>query len=901
MDLFFDKLRAFRARLRYYLFRAQYDREMDEEMRFHLDLRAAEHKHDGLAPNDARDAALRRFGNRTRIQERRRAAAGSVTLETMGQDLRYVVRALARSPGFSGMVVLTLALGIGANAAMFGIIDRLLLRGPEHVVDADRVVRLYATQREDDAERVESVVGYVAFAGLRDNTRAFERLAAYAWTEETVGRGLDAERIKVGRASWDFFPLLGVRPVLGRFFGPDEDKPPRGADVVVLEEGYWERMFGGDRGVIGRTIDLGGATFTIIGVAPRGFTGAEFERRDAWVPISVTRWGPGPNWPTAWDVQWLQVIGRLKPSVGRAEANADATAAHARAYDGPPNNSMRTATFSVAPLHYNRAGRESTEAAVARWLVAVAAIVLVIACANVANLFLARALRRRREVAVRLALGISRGRLIRLLLLESLALGIVGGAAGLAIATAGGRYVRGALLPNVQWTSSPVDARVLAITALAALVTGIVIGLLPAIQATRPDVAGALKAGARDGGQRMRLRSALTIMQAALSVVLLVGAGLFVRSLRNVRGLDLGIQPDRVLIVSLSWPRVADISPEAGQRERTRRAAVWDHALERVRELPGVDRAAVVVGTPFQSGFSPGVRVAGRDSIPKLAGGGPFVTAVSSDYFATAGTRLLNGRVITATDRADGERVAVINETMARTLWPTGTAIGQCLVFSDTLPCSRIVGIVQNARRFQLREPPAMQVYIPLGQERALGFGGSQLLVRPARDAGALTQAIRREVLALDPGVRYVAMRTMQDVIDPQVRPWKLGATMFSVFGVLALAVAAVGLYSVIAYLVSQRTRELGVRIALGAQSTAIARLILGYGLGTASLGLAMGIGLALLAGRWVEPLLFDATPRDPIIFTTVVAVLLVVATVASLVPAWRAARVDPIEALRAE
>ena len=902
MDLLFDKLRAFHARLRFYLFRARFDREMDDEMRFHLDLKAAEHEHAGLAPGDARDAAVRRFGNRTALQERRRTVAGSLTLETAGQDLRYVVRTLTRSPGFAGMVILTLGLGIGANGAMFGIIDRLLLRGPTHVVDADRVVRFYATQREENGrESTESILGYVAFAGLRDNARAFERVAAYARTEETVGRGLDAERIKVGRASWELFPLLGVRPMLGRFFGPDEDKPPRGADVVVLEEGYWERAFGADRGVIGRLMSIGGVEYTIIGVAPRGFTGAEFERRDAWVPISVTRWGPGPDWPTTWDAQWLQVVGRLKPGVDRADAGADATAAHALAYNGPPNDGMRTATFSVAPLHYNRNGKESTEAAVARWLLAVAAIVLLIACANVANLFLARAMRRRREIAVRLALGISRRRLVRLLLLESAVLGVAGGAAGVAAAAIGGRYVRTVLLPNVEWTSSPVDARVLVITAVTALVTGIFTGLLPALHATRSDVAGALRAGVRGGSQRTRLRDILTVVQASLSVVLLVGAGLFVRSLLEVRGLHLGVQPDRVLIVSLSWPRRAEASPDEAQRERARRAAVLDRSLERLREVPGVERAAIAVGTPFQSGFSANVRVVGGDSVPKLEGGGPFISAVSGDYFATVGTRVLDGRAITTADREGDERVAVVNETMARTLWPAGNAIGQCLVLADSLPCARVVGVVEDARRFRLRESAAMQLYIPLGHERALGFGGSQLLVRPFGNARAVVPTIRRELIAVDGSVQYVVTRTMQEVLDPQVQPWKLGATMFSVFGFLALIVASVGLYSVIAYLVSQRTRELGVRIALGAQSAAIVRLIVGHGLATTSAGLAIGIGLAVVAGRWAEPLLFDTSPRDPVVFAGVIVTLLVVAGLASLVPAWRATRVDPIEALRTE
>jgi len=894
-------LRGLWLRARYYLFRERFDREMEEEMRFHLELRAAEHRHAGLTDQDAYDAARRRFGNRTALEEFRRTALGIPSLETLGQDIRYVLRAIRHSPGFSAMVVATLGIAIGANAAMFGIIDRLMLRGPAHVVDPDRVVRLYATERNGNEESTESIVGYVTYAHLRANARDVEDLAVYASTDATVGVGAEAQRVHLGRVSWNFFPLLGVRPLVGRFFGADEDHPPLGENVVVIDEGYWRRSFGGDTRVVGRTMVIDRMTYTIVGVAPQGFTGAELERRDGWVPISLPYWGPGPDWPTTWNASWLQVVARLRPGVTFEQANVDATAAHRRAYDGPADHSMRTASFSVAPLRFNRVGKAQTVTRVSRWLVAVATIMLLIACANVTNLFLARAARRRREVAVRLALGIGRARLIRLLMTESVVLGLLGGGAGLVVAVAGGRFVRGVLLPNVAWTDATVDLRVLLVTALAACLTGVVVGLVPALHGTRLDLSAALKSGAREGGaQRNRMRSMLTVTQAALSVMLLIGAGLFLSSLRRVYGLRLGIEPAKVLTVSFDWPSLATLSADAKDLERQRRNVVYEEALGRVRALRGVEHAAVVVGTPFQSSMSISLRVPGRDTLPQLPGGGPYVRAISDDYFATAGTRLLRGRAFTRGDITGAERVAIVNETMAQALWPNGDPIGACLLM-DTMPCARVVGVVEDARRFALREPPAMQYYIPLGEERVLGFGGRKMFVRPRGDVASLRESLRAELVRLDPGIGFVTIELLQDSLDPQIRPWRLGATMFGVFGGLALLVAAIGLYSVIAYLVTQRTHELGVRIALGAQGRDIVRLVVRHGVGLSVVGIAIGGLLALNTGRWIEPLLFDTSPRSPAVYLLVTAVLLVVAVAASVVPASRAARVDPLEALKSE
>jgi predicted permease len=360
------------------------------------------------------------------------------------------------------------------------------------------------------------------------------------------------------------------------------------------------------------------------------------------------------------------------------------------------------------------------------------------------------------------------------------------------------------------------------------------------------------------------------------------------------------VEPDRIMTVSFDWPTLGDLPESVKAQERLRRNLFYDEALTRVRLLPGVDRAAVVVGTAFQSSFGVDLRVPGLDSVPKLRGDGPYALAVSDDYFATAGTRLVRGRVFTKADIASAARVTIVNETTARVLWPNRDPIGACLMI-DTLPCAAVVGVVEDVHRFNLKEEAAMQCYVPLGEERALGFGGRQMFIRPRGDLATLQATLRAEMLRMNPGLSFVRMQLLQDSIDPKIRPWKLGATMFGVFGALALLVAAIGLYSVISYIVAQRTHELGVRIALGARTREIASLVLRYGLGLAFVGVALGTILALNAGRWIEPLLFDTSPRDPVIFGGVAAVLLAVAVLACALPAWRASRVDPIEALRTE
>jgi predicted permease len=887
-------------------------RNVDDEIRAHLAMRTEQLMREGYAPDAAREEAARRFGpldqGRLELQahahHRERTMQFREWSDAVGQDIRYAARGLRREPLFTAFVVATLALGIGANAAMFGVVDRLLLRGPEHIVDASRVMRVYLHKRvPGQGDFTTDGFGYVMYDMLKHDAHAFDGVAAYVATPDgrvMLGQGTDAQLITWGQASADLFPTLGVKPALGRFFTTREDSTAGAERVAVIGYGLWRRTYGGDPAVLGKTILLRSIPYTIVGVAPNGFTGPQLSHVDAWVPVSLHVSMLTDDWTRTWDAQWLDVIVRLKPGVTVEGAALDATAAYRHAFNGDDKTDAGADIF-VAPLNYNADGKESTEASVSRWLVGVAFIVLLIACSNVVNLLLARAVRRRREVAVRLALGAGRRRLIQLLLTESLMLAALGGVAGLAIAWAAGQLMRTVLLTDVEWSSSPVDGRVLAVSAIIALGVGVIVGLVPALRSGRSDLTSALKSGVREGGgQGTRLRATLTVAQAALSVVLLAGAGLFVRSLSNIRALDLGIQPDRMLIVSPRWPAIATADTAAQSAERARRERILVEAMDRIRLMPRVEHATLSIGLPFQSSYSSTIRVTGFDTIPTLAGGPPQISAVGSDYFATVGTRVLRGRTFTSADRPESEPVAVVSDLMGKSLWPGRDPIGECIFIGRTRStCLRIVGVVADVHRSRLKEAPGTHYYIPKGQEH--GFSGTALIVRPRADAASVVPDIRKLMLDMDPTIQYVSETTLQDQVDPQIRPWRLGATIFGLMGVLALLVAAVGLYSVMSYLVAQRTHELGVRIALGAQSGDLVSLVFRGSVGMATAGIAIGVALSLAAGRFIEPLLFDASPRDAGVLGGVSLLMLGVAALASVLPALRAKGTDSMEALRTE
>ena len=882
--------------------------DVEEEIALHIDLRAEQLRARGTGPDEARLEALRRFGTldlalpamaQTAYRRDRRMGIRE-WLEATAQDTRYALRGLRREPLFTGFAVATLALGIGANAAVYGVVDRLLIRGPEHLNDPDRIVRITATITDERRGEVTfGSFGWVMYDNLRRHATAFDGVAAYDRGSTTLGRGRTARVIESGYATADFFTVLGVRPALGRFYQADEDDPVSPARVVVIGDALWRGQFGGDRSIVGREIELGDGQYTVVGVAPKGFTGVNLRRVDVWIPMSISSRNVTSDWTRSWNASWLQLVGRVKQGVTPAAAGAEATRAHRASYDGLPSRNLAQARIGLVPLHFTGEGTEASETAVSRWLLGVTVVVLLIACTNVSNLLLARAVRRRGEVGVRLALGAARARLARLFLTESVLLAAFGGVMALLVAAGISTMVRQFLLSDIEWPASPVSARVLGVCLFVSLVVGLAVGLAPAAHAARGSLMSAIQRG-HPSGRRLGFGAWPTVLQAGLTASLLIGAGLFTLSLHRSRTAHLGFESERVLVGQIYWIDEDQSDSAAQAVARAERAQAWQRALERVRVMPGIERAALGVGSPFGSSFSIRLFVPGWDSIPRLPTGGPYISAVTSDYFATVGTRLMRGRVFRETEREGTDRVAVVNETMARTLWPDRDAIGQCIRMWEVHgPCSRVVGIVEDARRYELREEPTMQYYIPLGQER--GFGGTSLFARPQSTPRSVADALKHTIETNDALIERAVAWPMREAIDPILRPWRLGATIFGLGGLLALLVAALGLYSVMSYSVAQRSHELGVRIALGASSRRIVALVMRQSLVLAAAGLAGGILVAVWSGRWVEGLLFETTVREPSVIGLTIAVLVATAVAASLLPALRARSVDPMRALRSD
>lgn len=881
-------------------------RDVGTEVSLHLELRVEQLVQRGLTEHEARREAERRFGPIERAvpalealaHRRDRRMSFRDWLDSVVQDVRYALRGLRREPSFTAFAIITLALGIGANAAMYGVVDRLLLRGPDHVADADRLLRFTTTVRRGSGGEVTySSAGYVMYLNLKA-VSAFEELVAYTPSSFSLGKGREARTVPGSAATANFFGLLGVRPLIGRFFTPDEDNTSSPQKVVVLGEALWRSQFGGDSRVVGQTITLDQGTYTVVGVAPRGFTGVELARMDVWVPMSDYSQNTADNWPRSWNAQWLYIVGRIKPGVSPTLAADEATRVHQATYDAAPTRSMAKAKIGVTPIRFTEEGVEPTEASVSRWLLGVTLVVLLIACSNVANLLLARVIRRRGEVGVRLALGAGRRRLARLFVTESLVLATLGGVASLLVAAVIAVLIRQSLLTNIEWTTPPVSGRILLVSFVVTLLVGLLVGIAPAIQAARGSLQMAIQRG-RSQGRRLGIGAWPTILQATLTACLLIGAGLFVRSLHKARTTPLGFDSERVLVSAVSFIEGAS-TPQERSIQRARQKETMRRALVRLQEHAGVERAAIAVGSPFGNAFGVNLFVPGFDSIPKLPGGGPYVSAVTADYFTAVGTKLMRGRTFRATEGDGTEPVTIVNETMARTLWPGQDALSRCLrIGADTAPCAQVVGIVEDAGRYELKEPPTMQYYIPLGQER--GFGGSVFMIRPRATPAAYEATAIRLIGDTDASIDRVTAWPIRDKIEPLLRTWKLGATVFTLGGVLALLVAVLGLYSVMSYSVAQRTHEMGIRIALGARTRSIVGMVVRQGMIMAAAGITAGVFIAIIAGRRLQDLLFDTSPNDVPVIGVAATVLLASALLASVWPALRAGRVDPMRALKSE
>jgi putative ABC transport system permease protein len=828
-------------------------------------------------------------------------------LETLIQDFRYAARGLRNKPGFTAAVVLTLGLGIGANAAMFGIVDRLLFRAPSHMLEPDRVHRVYLVRTFDGKETFSSYFHYTRYEDLKRWTTSFDVAAAVSENDAAVGVGENAREMRIAAVSASFFKLFDAPPVVGRYFIPAEDTTPTGAAVVVLSNAFWQTRYGGKADAVGQVLKISKTDYTIIGVAPEDFAGVTRDRLPVvFIPITTYAaneftWNPKDlgNWYQKYNISWMQMLARRKPGVTQTAADADLTNAFKRSYAKNKEMSPGLTPAELTKPHAlagsvlaARGPQPSETSKVATWVAGVAAIVLLIAAANVANLLLARALRRRREVAVRLALGVSRARLLSQLMTESVLLAALGGVLGMIIAQSGGKLLRSQFSSSTDSVPVLGDVRTLLFAGIAVVVVGLLTGLAPALQSTKADLTDALKSGSREGTyHKSRTRTVLLVLQGAMSVILLVGAGLFVRSLNNVQGLRMGYDVNK-----LAWVGVEERAEKMTDAEK---GALRDRLADAARGLQGVENASRAVTVPFWMTWDEGITVPGHDTA-KLNRFSWRIQGATPQYLSTMGTRLLTGRFIESHDQEKSAKVMVVSESMAKYLWPGKNAVGQCVkVGSDTVPCTEVVGVAEDIRADDdFARDKLMYYYRPLPQAQPTGGG---LFVRTSGEARKQTEAIRRQLQALMPGSSYVTVTPMSQIMAPTIRSWRLGATMFVAFGGLALVLAAIGLYSVIAYNVAQRTHELGVRVAFGAQVPDVVRLVLSEGLRLSLFGVVIGGAIAFYAAKWVKPLLFNVDARDPAVFGLVIAMLLVVATLATLVPALRAARVDPNVALRSD
>lgn len=801
-------------------------------------------------------------------------------------DLTVALRTLGRERRFAFSGITTLALGIAGAATMFGVADRIFLRGPAHLDDPGALARVYLRFDEDQGSRTSAWMPWLTVQGIRGNATAFESMAAFRY-EERPGRIGDRTRtFDVSPVGPDYFATLGTAPAVGRVFDVND---PADVATAVISHGLWQAEFGGDPIVIGQTFHLGRHEVAVVGVAPERFSGPSLNRVDVWVPADLTRAG-STNW-------WA--VGRLRPDpggdAGRTAAAAEADRIHRRTDPGRSFTWALDGRIVTAPLGYDEAGEEPAEATVARLLVAVVLLVLLIAGANVVNLILARMTRRRQEVAVRLAMGIGRWRLVRALVSESVIMALIAAVVALPLVHMGGSALRSLLLPDVAWTSSPLEPRVLGAMALLALGLGATVGALPALSARRVDVQSALRSGDRRGGGRAstRIHTLLATGQVTFAVTLMICAGLLLRSFWILQGTDLGLDADRVVAVEL-----ASIDPSELATNSPAAVVAYDRALTEVRADPRVESAALILGAPFIHGFSTSLFVAGLDSIPALPGGGPWLSAVGPDYFETAGTPILAGRGIESGD--DGTPVVVVSRSMADLLWPGTEAIGACLRVGDPADdCHRVIGVAENVHRAGYREPPSMQFYVPYS--RTLGFGGTAMVVRARAGVRDLAPHLEATLRGVAPGVELVSARTLGSFLAAEVRPWRMGTIALGLSAVLATLVAVLGVYGVLSYLVAQRHREIGVRLALGAPTGSVRALVLRSGMGAAVAGIVLGALLVLPAAPWIRPLLHQTTLADPVVLGTVVGTVLLVALAACLIPARQATRIAPSTCLRSD
>lgn len=899
---------AARHRLRMWFNPSRYDHELDEEREFHLSLDAMQREHaarGALTGADAQFAAHKRFGNTTMLKEEARTAAGLNFFDLVQQDLKFAVRSFARTPAFTIVAALTLAIGIGANTAIFSAIDALLMR-PLPFAEPDRLMKLSLTRpaNGESPAMPDMVWSYPKFAVLRDNQTVFSGVSLYTREEFTVRTDGDAERVPAEIADGAYFRILGVQPALGRGFLAEEDSVVGGPKVVTISHTYWERRFNADPKVLGSNINIGNQRYQIVGVWPEGFRGVTGSA-DIWMP--VLQYNPDAA-QEPYGHQFDQVA-RLKPGVSTAQAKAAVSLLGAMIDKQFPSEQFKQEKPGAVARELNAVRVDPLVRRSLFILLGAVALVLLIVCANVANLFLVRSAARTREIAVRLAIGASRSRLIRQLITESLLLSTLGGVLGVAIGWAGVRALssldaaralnvrRLGGIGAVNFTNIELNWSALAVAAALAVVTGVVFGLVPAWQATRRSMSEELKSGKarirRTVFQVFDSRSALASVEIALALVLLVGSGLMLKSLGNLLAVSPGFKSQGLLSMRFN-------SREGSPRDSA--TAFYNQVLERIGALPGVSEVTLQDCPPLAGGCN-GTAAVRRDrpesDITAKADVG--VHWVGPNWASVMGVPLKQGRAFDSGDREGRQKVVMVSETAAKRLWPNEDAIGKPVSVyqggfdTDTAFVVGVVGDLRYGTIDSLSHPDFYLSYLQSPRTRMM------IVVRTAGDPLALAPGVRAALREVAPELPLYDIRTMDSRISDSTSYARFATMLLSLFGGLALLLAALGTYGVIAFSVSQRTREIGIRVALGASAQQVVRMVVAHGLGIAAVGGVAGIIVAVATTRVLQSLLFAVNPTDPATFGAIVAVLVICVTAASWIPARRAARIQPTEALRQE
>jgi putative ABC transport system permease protein len=875
-------------RLRSLFCRKAAETELDDELRFHFERQAQKYESSGFTREEALRRARLDFGGIDQVKEECREARGVHFMEELFQDVRYGLRMLRKSPGFTAVALLTLALGIGANTSIFSVVYGVLLR-PLPYQDSDRVIVLNETNPKVGVVSV----SYPNFLDWRSSNHAFSRMTAVASVSYNLAGVNQPENISGEAVSPDFLSMLGVHPVLGRDFDPSEEKAGT-APVVLLSYQLWQSHLGGDRDVLGHTINLDGHGFSIIGVLPVDFR--SIDKTDVIVPMGVWLTGNDEASERS-DRGDLRLVGRLASGISFTEARAEMDAIAARLAVAYPLANAQGGAL-LRPIREVFVGDIQPAILV---LFGAVMFVLLIACANVANLFLMRGASRTREIALRIALGATRARIVRQMLAESLVLAFFGGVLGVAASIAGIRGMAQLMPMDAQMGAAVnLNGAVLLFAAAAVVLSSLMFGLVPALQLTKPEMQSDLKEGGRSvsaGVGQNRLRGFLAVGEIAVALILLVGAGLMVKSLYRLMSVDPGFKTDRILTMEMDL-RTAQYSKKPAILN------FWEQVLDRVRVLPGVERAALGTHVPLTDSHGrsditiEGMPLPKPGSFPH-----PDEHAVSPGYLKTLGVPLLRGREFSDTDTENAPLVGMVNAMIAKQFFPNQDALGKRFMFgrpsADRPPkWITIVGVTTDTKLYGLANPARLEVYLPFRQSVS---GDMDLVVKSAADPAALTSAIRYAVASIDKDQPIFAIATMQQLVKDSVSTRRVTLILLGIFSALALVLAAIGIYGVISYSVAQRTHEIGIRMALGADGGGVLRMILAQGAKIAGAGVIIGLVASLGLTRLMAQLLFSVSAADPLTFAAVAIVLVGVAMLACYIPARRALRVDPIIALRYE